>query len=76
MIQITLEDISGYTLPVEVYISDIYENNVELLGFINNISELPIEYILNTSSIFINIPQFKIILKDSENCEKISTNTC
>lgn len=76
MIQITLEDISGSTLPIDVYISDIYNNNVELLGTIISLSELPVEYIISSTSIFINSPQFKIILRDSVNCEKTLTNTC
>lgn len=76
MIQITLDEISGSTLPVDVYISDVYNNNVEFLGTITSLTELPVEYIISNTSIFSNSPQFKIILEDSVNCEKTLTNTC
>lgn len=76
MIQVTLDDISGTTYPVDVYISDYYGNNKELLGTITGYTQLPVEYVLSPPSIYINTPQFKLILEDSINCEKITTNTC
>lgn len=75
MIQIIVNDVSGHTYPVDVYISDIYENNKVFLGTITGSSELPSEYIISPPSIFENTPQFNLILEDVD-CEKTSTNTC
>lgn len=75
MIQIIVNDVSGQTYPVQVYVSDIYSNNQIFLGSITGASQLPSEYILSNSSIFENSPQINLILQDVD-CVKTSLVTC
>lgn len=76
MIKVTVDDVSGSTFPVDVYISDIYQNNILYLGQLTGETQLPQDYYIQPPSVFIDTPQLKLILEDSNNCEKSETNTC
>lgn len=76
MIQIVVDDVSGSTFPVNVFVSDIYENNVLFLGQITGETQLPAEYYISPPSVFINSPQFRLFLEDDNNCDKSETNIC
>lgn len=68
-----LEEISGATYPVKVYISDIYGNYSTLLGIINPGPVPPqVEYINEIPEIFNNAPIIKLTLTDNNECEIFS----
>lgn len=76
MIHIYIYDISGATLPVNVFVSDIYGGNQLFLGTINSAVPPTVEFTLPSPSVFDGTPQLKIILKDSESCEVYYENLC
>lgn len=69
MTQVRITNITGETLPVEVYISDVYGNNKFLLGTINSAVPPTITYNSIIPSIFNTAPEIRLTLIDSNNCE-------
>lgn len=76
MIQVTIDDISGETLPINVYITDVYGNNKTLLGTITNPVPPSIEFYTSSPSVFDNSPEFIVVLEDANSCIINSTNVC
>jgi hypothetical protein len=69
MTQIRITNISGETLPIEVYISDILGNNNHFIGTINSTVPPTIVYNSIIPSIFNTAPEIKLTLIDSNNCQ-------
>lgn len=69
MTQVRITNITGETLPVNVYISDIYGNNKYLIGTINSTVPPIVVYNVEIPSIFNTAPEIKLSLIDSNNCE-------
>ena len=69
MTQVRITNITGETLPVEAYISDVYGNNKYLLGIIISSAPPTITYNSIIPSIFNTAPEIKLTLVDSKNCE-------
>ena len=76
MIQIVIDDISGATLPVNVFISDIYGNNKTFIGTINESVPPSKEYTIDSPSPFVPAPVFLLILEDNNSCILTTTNVC
>lgn len=69
MTQIRINEISGGTYPISVYIADVYGNNQTLLGTISEGPVPPtIEYNTTIPTIFQTAPQIMLILTDSNGC--------
>jgi hypothetical protein len=68
MTQVRIENITNDTLPVNVYISDIYDNNNYLLGQINSTVPPVVRYNSEIPSIFNTAPEIKLTLVDGKNC--------
>jgi len=76
MTQISLDYISGVTYPVNIYMADIYGNN---MTFITNISSGPIPPQVNyvtVPSILDTANEVMILLVDSNNCQKFEIVPC
>lgn len=69
MTEITISNISGETLPINVYISDVYGNNQYLLGAINSTVPPSVVYTSEIPSVFDTAPEIKVTLIDGSNCE-------
>jgi hypothetical protein len=69
MTQVRITNITGETLPVEVYISDVYLNNKYLLGVISSAVPPTITYNSTIPPIFNTAPEIRLTLIDSKNCE-------
>jgi hypothetical protein len=77
MIQVRIENITGGTYPINVYISDIYGNNRTLIGVINSGPVPPlVRYNTTIPSVFNTAPQVIVSLEDSGNCEKFKILDC
>lgn len=70
MTQIRISNLSG-TVPINIYVADVYGNNKSLIGQITGKTELssPIIY-QYPPSIFDEAPSIMLILSDSRNVEK------
>lgn len=69
MTQVRITNITGETLPVEVYISDVYGNNKYLLGLISSSVPPTITYNSIIPPIFNTAPEIRLTLIDDKNCE-------
>lgn len=70
MTQIRIDNITGGTYPISVYIADHYGNNKTLIGTINPGPVPPtVSYNSTIPSIFSTAPQIMLILVDSLGCE-------
>lgn len=76
MIIVYIYEISGETLPVDVFVSDIYGGNQTYLGTINSVVPPTVEFTIPSPSVFDNTPQLKIILQDSNSCQIYYENLC
>ena len=77
MNQIRINEISGGTFPINVYISDVYGNNQSLIGVISSGPVPPIvRYNSVIPSIFNTAPEVVLILTDSNECEIFKTLQC
>jgi len=69
MTQVRITSITGETLPIDVFISDIFGNNKYFLGVINSTVPPTITYNSIIPSIFNTAPEIKLTLVDGKNCE-------
>lgn len=76
MVQVRIESISGATLPVQVFIADVYGNNKSLLGIINSTVPPTIAYNSTIPAIFQTAPQIMLILKGADGCEVFHILDC
>ena len=77
MIQISINNISGCTYPVDVYIADIYGNNRNFIGTIATGPVPPTQYFNTTiPTIFDKANEVMLILVDANNCEKFNIVVC
>ena len=76
MIQIRITEISGGTLPISVYLSDIYENNQTLLGTITSAVPPTQTYNSTIPAIFETAPEIMLTLVDANNCKVFKILNC
>jgi hypothetical protein len=76
MIQIRITEITGGTLPINVYLSDIYGNNQTLLGVINSTVPPVQTYNSTIPAIFETAPEVMLTLVDSNNCQVFKILDC
>lgn len=77
MNQIRINEISGGTYPISVYISDIYGNNSSLLGVVSSGPVPPVVYFNSIiPSIFLTADQIMLSLIDDNNCEIFKILDC
>ena len=77
MNQIRINEISGGTYPISVYISDIYGNNSSLLGVVSSGPVPPVVYFNSViPSIFLTADQIMLSLIDDNNCEIFKILDC
>jgi hypothetical protein len=77
MTQIRINEISGGTFPINVYISDVYGNNQSLIGVISSGPVPPIvRYNSLIPSIFNTAPEIVLTLTDSNECEIFKKLQC
>ena len=69
MTQIRITNISGETLPIQVYISDILGNNVHFLGTITSTVPPTVTYNSIIPSIFNTAQEIKLTLIDDNECQ-------
>lgn len=76
MREIRVTEISGATYPVSVYISDIFGNNLMLLGVIDSPVPPVVTYNIENNSIFNTAPQILISIIDDEGVEYMDPLQC
>lgn len=76
MIQIRITEISGGTLPINVYLSDIYGNNQSLLGTITSTVPPTQTYNSTIPTIFETAPEVMLTLVDANNCQVFKILDC
>lgn len=76
MIQIRITEISGGTLPINVYLSDIYGNNQFLLGTITSTVPPTQTYNSTIPTIFETAPEVMLTLVDANNCQVFKILDC
>ena len=69
MTQVRITFITGETLPIKVYISDILGNNLNQIGTITSTVPPTVTYNSVIPTIFNTAPQIKFILVDDKKCE-------
>ena len=68
MVQVRIEGISGATLPVNVYISDVYGNYNTFLGTISSAVPPTVFYNNIIPTIFQTAPEIMLTLIDDNEC--------
>ena len=68
MVQVRIEGISGATLPIDVYIADVYGNYQTLIGTIYSAVPPVVNYNSVIPAIFQTAPQIMLTLVDANNC--------
>jgi len=76
MIQIRITEISGGTLPINVFLADVYGNNKTLLGVINSTVPPTQTYNSTIPSIFETAPEVMLLLTDVNGCEVFKILDC
>lgn len=76
MVQVRIDSITNATLPVSVFIADVYGNNKSLLGTISSSVPPTISYNSVIPTIFNTAPQIMLILMDSNGCEVFQILDC
>lgn len=76
MVQIRITNVTGGTLPIKVYISDILGSNLHLVGTIVSTVPPTVNYNSVIPSIFNTAPEIKLTLIDSNLCEISKILTC
>jgi hypothetical protein len=77
MTQIRIDEISGGTYPISVYIADVYGNNRSLLGTIGTGPVPPIvQYNTVIPTIFNTAPEIMLLLVDDNDCEVFKILDC
>ena len=75
MTQIRIEAVSG-SVPISVFVSDIYGNNSTLIGTITNTGVIPPAARFYPPSLFNSAPQIMVTLIDNNGCEKFVILDC
>ena len=77
MTQVRIDEISGGTYPISVYIADVYGNNRSLLGVISTGPVPPTVY-YNTviPTIFNTAPEIMLLLVVDNDCEVFKLLDC
>jgi len=76
MIQIRITSILGGTLPINVYVADVYGNNTSFLGTISSSVPPTVSFNSQIPSIFDTAPEIMLILSDSSGCEVFQILDC
>lgn len=76
MIQIRITEITGGTLPINVYLSDVYGNNQSLLGTITSAVPPVQTYNSTIPAIFETAPEVMLTLIDSNGCQVFKILQC
>ena len=76
MIQIRITEISGGTLPINVYLADVYGNHKTLLGTISSTVPPVQTYNSTIPQIFQTAPEVMLLLEDANNCEVFKILNC
>jgi len=77
MTQIRIDEISGGTYPISVYIADVYGNNRSLLGTIGTGPVPPtVDYNTVIPTIFNTAPEIMLLLVDDNDCEVFKILDC
>jgi len=77
MTQIRIDEISGGTYPINVYIADVYGNNRTLLGTIGTGPVPPtVQYNTVIPTIFNTAPEIMLLLVDDNDCEVFKILDC
>jgi len=77
MTQIRIDEISGGTYPISVYIADVYGNNRSLLGTIGTGPVPPtVDYNTVIPTIFNTAPEIMLLLVDDNDCEIFKILDC
>jgi hypothetical protein len=77
MVQIRIDEISGGTFPIDVFISDVYGNNQALIGVITlGPIPPPIRFNSTIPLIYNTAPEVYIKLVDNSGCERTEVLTC
>jgi hypothetical protein len=77
MVQIRIDEVSGGTFPIDVFVSDAYGNNRALIGSIV-IGPVPPPVRFNSTipSIYNTAPEVYVTLVDILGCERTEVLTC
>ena len=77
MTQVRINEISGGTYPVDIFIADVYGNNKSLIGTILS-GPVPPTVFYNTvvPSIFDTAPEVMLLMVDSVGCEVFKILNC
>ena len=77
MTQIRIDEISGGTYPISVYIADVYGNNRSLFGTIGTGPVPPtVDYNTVIPTIFNTAPEIMLLLVDDNDCEVFKILDC
>ena len=77
MTQVRIDEISGGTYPISVYIADVYGNNRTLLGVIGTGPVPPtVDYNTVIPTIFNTAPEIMLLLVDGNDCEIFKILDC
>ena len=77
MNQVRITEISGGTFPINVYMSDIYGNNLAFLGTISGPTVPPVvEYNTTIPAIFESAPEILLTLIDDNGCQTFKVLQC
>ena len=75
MTQVRIEMVTG-TVPILVYVADVYGNNQSLIGTITNTGVIPPAARFYTPSLFDSAPAIMLKLVDDNGCEKFEILDC
>ena len=77
MVQIRIENISGATYPINVFLADVYGNNQTFLGTIDPGPVPPAQqYNITIPPIFETAPEVMLLLVDDHGCELFKILEC
>ena len=77
MVQIRIDEISGGTFPIDVFVSDAYGNNRALVGVIVlGPVPPPVRFNSTIPSIYDTAPEIYVTLIDNVGCERTEVLTC
>jgi hypothetical protein len=77
MTQIRIDEISGGTFPIDVFVSDAYGNNQALIGVITlGPVPPPIRFNSTIPSIYDTAPEVYVTLVDNLGCERTEVLIC
>lgn len=76
MTQVRITFIENGEIPIDVFISDFYGNNKYQIGTINTLVPPTVSYNSVIPSIFNAVPEIRLTLVDSNNCEVSKTLNC